>query len=94
MIPEGSVRLRVHQPGSQKVWLHGRRNPRGLPFLSPKQEPDPGEPTASWQSQFGIFLFHSWASNGIKTSLFICTDGANFSGTSNAPDVVRTEENE
>lgn len=35
------MRLRVHQPGSQKVWLHGRRNPRGLPFLSPKQEPDP-----------------------------------------------------
>lgn len=43
--------------------------------------------------QFGIFLFHSWASNGIKAGLFIFTDGAAFSGTSNAPDVVRTEEN-
>ena len=94
MIQHGSRGLGAHLPGSQKVWLGGREDPTWPPLPSPKREPHPGGPTASRQSQFGIFLFHSWASNGIKTGLFIFTDGANFSGTSNVPDVVRTEQHE
>lgn len=86
--------LGAHLPRSQKVWLSGKEKPTWSRLPSPKQEPHPGGPTASRQSQFGIILFHSWASNGAKTGLFIFTDGANFSETSNVPDFVRTEQRE
>jgi hypothetical protein len=43
-------------------------------------------------SVWNIFV-QFMGSNGIKTQLFIFTDGANFAGTSNEPDVIRTEGN-
>lgn len=90
---DSSGGLGAHQPGSLKVWPHGKQGPPPPPPASPSA-PQSESPIlaahASWQSQFEICLFHSWASNGIKTRLFIFTDGADFCGTSATPDVVRT----
>jgi hypothetical protein len=62
-----------------------------VPFLFP--QPNPVRPMALWQNHFGIFLFHPWASDGIKTRVFLLTDGPHVSGTSKEPHVVGTEEN-
>lgn len=90
---DSSGGLGAHQPGSLKVCPHGKQGPPPPPPASPSAPQSESlilAAHASWQSQLKICLFHSWASNGIKTRLFIFTDGADFCGTSDTPDVVRT----